>query len=80
MILRKQIVLICEDEEKMCGSLVKHPTETKHLGSGLLVPLHRQVANDCCGHYAGLLACKAYVTSQAGIFPIVSLILLKLLE
>lgn len=64
----------------MCGTLVKHPTEAKHLGLGLLVPLPRQVANDYLGHYAGLLACKAYVTSQGGIFAIVSLTLVKLLE
>lgn len=73
-------MLIHEDEEKVCGSLVKHAAEVKHLGLGLLVPLPRQVANDYFGHYAGLLACKAYVTSQAGVFAIVSLILLKLLE
>lgn len=63
MILWKQIILIHEDEEELCGSLVKHPTEAKHLGLGLLVPLPRQVANDCFGHYAELLACKDYVTS-----------------
>lgn len=56
---------------KMCGSIVKHLTETRHLGLGLLVPLPRQVANACFGHYAGLLACKVDVNPQAGIFPVV---------
>lgn len=73
MVLWKQMLLIRQDEEKMCGSLVKHPIETKYLGLGLLVPLQRQVANDCFGHYPGLLTREVYVNTQAEawIFPVV---------
>lgn len=65
---------------KICGFLVKYPAETKHISLDLLVPLPRQVAKVCFGHYAGILVCKIYVASQAGIFTIVSLNQLKLFQ
>lgn len=55
VVLWKQIVLIHQNEDLKLPSKV---SSWNHTGLGLLVPLLRQVAEVCFGHYAGILVCK----------------------